>query len=220
MKRAVLFDMFETLITHYRTPLYFSGAMAADAGMEEETFRTLWRATESDRTLGRLTLRQTLTDILAQRGMDDPQRVAAMVQKRTEVKEQLFAHLHPGILPLLQQLQQRGIQIGLVSNCFDEEAAVIRRSCLMPYFGSLCLSCELGVAKPDRAIFTRCLEQLQVSPEDCLYVGDGGSRELETAQALGMQPLQALWYLPDGAPISPNRAFPGLHDPLQVLNHL
>lgn len=220
MKRAVLFDLFETLITHYRTPLYFSGAMAADAGMEEETFRALWRATESDRTLGRLTLRQTLTEILTQGGTYTPQRLTAMLQRRCDTKRQLFSHLHSGILPMLQHLQQRGIAIGLVSNCFDEEAEALRSSLLAPYFDSICLSCQVGAAKPDPAIFTRCLQDLSLSPEDCLYVGDGGSRELEAAQNLGMKALQALWYRADGAPITPDRTFPGLSDPLQILNYL
>ena len=32
----------------------------------------------------------------------------------------------------------------------------------------------------------------------CLYVGDGGSNELEAAQRLGMQVVQAVWYLKEG----------------------
>ena len=31
MIRAVIFDMFETLITHYESPLYFGAEMAEDA---------------------------------------------------------------------------------------------------------------------------------------------------------------------------------------------
>lgn len=31
MMKAVIFDMYETLITHYHCPLYFSAEMAADA---------------------------------------------------------------------------------------------------------------------------------------------------------------------------------------------
>ncbi len=30
MTRAVIFDMFETLITHYHSPLYFGAQMAAE----------------------------------------------------------------------------------------------------------------------------------------------------------------------------------------------
>ena len=33
-----------------------------------------------------------------------------------------------------------------------------------------------------------------LSTENCMYVGDGGSQELETAKELGMQAAQAMWY--------------------------
>lgn len=34
--------------------------------------------------------------------------------------------------------------------------------------------------------------------EECIYVGDGGSNELETARKLGMKAVQAAWYLQEG----------------------
>lgn len=49
--------------------------------------------------------------------------------------------------------------------------------------------------KPDEEIFIRCLSELNLSPEECIYVGDGGSNELEAAKLMQMQPLQATWYL-------------------------
>ncbi len=36
MIKAVIFDMFETLVTHYESPLYFAEHMAADMGISEE----------------------------------------------------------------------------------------------------------------------------------------------------------------------------------------
>ena len=36
MIKAVIFDMYETLITHYETPLYFTTQMAADADIPAE----------------------------------------------------------------------------------------------------------------------------------------------------------------------------------------
>ena len=60
------------------------------------------------------------------------------------------------------------------------------------------MSCEIGVKKPDVEIFQKCMKDLKVVAEECIYVGDGGSFELETAQSLRMHPLQATWYLKDG----------------------
>ena len=64
MTRAVIFDMFETLITHYHSPLYFGTQMAADAGIPEDKFQALWRSTEHERTIGKLTLEEALEIIL------------------------------------------------------------------------------------------------------------------------------------------------------------
>lgn len=60
MIRAVIFDMFETLITHYNSPSYFSPQMAADAGMPEEKFQALWRPTELERTIGKVTFEEVV----------------------------------------------------------------------------------------------------------------------------------------------------------------
>ena len=56
--KAVIFDMYETLITHYECPLYFSAEMAKDAGISEENFRKIWRETETKRTIGKLSFEE------------------------------------------------------------------------------------------------------------------------------------------------------------------
>ena len=86
MIRAVIFDMYETLITHYRCPLYFSAEMAADAGLPAEDFQRLWHATEEARTTGRLTLEDALADILRAQGRYDPALVEILVRRRTATK--------------------------------------------------------------------------------------------------------------------------------------
>lgn len=39
---------------------------------------------------------------------------------------------------MLSQLKSSGIRVGLISNCFSEEAEVIRESVLFPYFDEVC----------------------------------------------------------------------------------
>ena len=222
MIRAVIFDMYETLITHYRCPLYFSAQMATDAGIPAMDFQRLWHATEAARTTGRLTLEDALTDILRAQGRYSPVLVQTLVSRRTATKEACFRHLHEGILPMLNALKERGMLVGLISNCFSEEAAVIRQSVLYPCFDAPLLSWEEGLQKPDEAIFRRCMERLNVMPEECLYVGDGGSHELETARSLGMTALQAAWYLRENTlqPCGRRPEFPQLEHPMEVLEHL
>lgn len=220
MIRAVIFDMYETLITHYECPLYFGAEMSLDAGIPEAAFQAHWRATDAARTLGQMTFEQVLTAILTENGVYSEELLAHIVRRRTATKEACFRHLHPGILPMLAGLKERGLKVGLISNCFSEEVPVIRRSVLFPYFDAACMSYEQGLRKPDPAIYRRCLEMLDAAPEECLYVGDGGSDELEAAQALGMRAVQAVWYLKEGTmqPCGRKAEFTMMEAPQDVLD--
>ena len=212
MIRAVIFDMFETLITHYKCPLYFGAQMAADAGIPEKNFQTLWRPTESDRSIGKIRTEEVVEMILKENGCYTDALLEKIVQKRISTKEECFKHLHPEIITMLTKLKEEGILLGLISNCFSEEAEVIRKSMLFPYFDKVCLSYEEGVQKPDEEIYRRCMAGLGVAPEECIYIGDGGSQELETARNIGMNAMQAVWYMENK-----KKDFNQLENPLDVL---
>lgn len=151
MFAAVLFDMFETLVTHTSMPPYFGLQMAEDAGIAPEMFLPLWWATEDDRTLGRLTVTQGLTQALTACGCYTPEMSQLLAGKFFGTTAACFERLHPGILPMLSALRARGLRLGLISNCYHEEAAVIRSSTLFPYFDAAFLSCEKAMKKPDAA---------------------------------------------------------------------
>lgn len=222
MIRAVIFDMFETLITHYQCPLYFGSQMAEDAGIPEERFQLLWRPSEYDRSIGKVTLEEVLESILRENHYYSEKLLRELTEKRTETKRECFRHLHPEIIPMLSQIKDRGILIGLLSNCYLEEAGVIRKSALFPYFDAAFLSCEQGMIKPDPAFFEKCMKKLSVNAEECLYVGDGGSFELETAKSLGMKAVQAAWYLKEGS-IQPSGRKPDflqVERPLDILSYI
>lgn len=222
MRKAVIFDMYETLITHFQSPLYFGTQMAIDAGITQDRFKELWEPTEKDRTIGKMTLERALETVLKGNRRYSKELLDRMVQKRIQVKEACFDHMHEEIIPLLRSLKTKGIMVGLISNCFSEEADVIRKSVLFQYFDAICLSYEQGVQKPDAEIYRRCMEQLHVEAGECLYVGDGGSFELEAAQAIGMKAVQAVWYLQDGTsqPCGRKDGFEQIENPMEILNKI
>ena len=219
--QAVIFDMYETLVTQFCSPLYYGTQIAEDLGIRPEEFLPGWRATEEARATGKLTFEDAMAELLHRHGISGLHR--RVVEKRIAIQADCFRHLHPGILPLLTTLRERCIRIGLITNCFSEEATLIRGSELFPYFDAHCLSWEEGVRKPDPAIYRTCLRRLSIAPEECLYVGDGGSQELESARALGMQAVQATWHRQAAfehkqAALRPD--FPQLSDPMEVLRCL
>lgn len=98
----------------------------------------------------------------------------------------------PGALQTLRQLRDRGLPIGLITNCSSEIPLVWPDTPLAPLVDAAVFSCEacVRVRKPDPRIYAIACQRLGIAPSACLYVGDGGSGELSGAAAVGMTPLQ------------------------------
>lgn len=221
MKKAVIFDMYETLITLWNSKPYMGRELAEDIGIQESKFREIWDLTEDERTLGSKTLEEVLEQVLRVNNRYNVELHQNLVKKRIASKVEAFEHMHPDIIPMLQGLKDKNIKIGLITNCFNEERDAIRNSILFQYFDVVCMSCELGIKKPDQRIFELCIEQLEISPKDCLYCGDGGSKELEVAQRMNMLPVQALWYLKENSrqPVGRLSEFIGVQNPMEILEY-
>lgn len=219
MVKAIIFDMFETLITHFEGPLYMGKQIALDMQVAESKFREIWDTTDDERTLGIRSFEDVIEEALRVNNRYSPELLEEIVQKRKESKIECFRHLHPQITPMLTALKERGIKIGLITNCYFEEKDAIENSILYPFFDVVCMSCVLGMKKPDVKIFEKCMEDLELRPKECLYVGDGGSLELETARALGMNTVQAAWYLKDGVnqPAKRKEDFWQAEEPMDII---
>lgn len=220
MKKAVIFDMYETLITLWHSTPYMGRELSADADIPESKFREIWDTTDTDRAIGKLTFEEVIERILRANDRYSDELCALLIAKRRASKIEAFDHIHPEIIPMLEALKLKQIKIGLITNCFNEESDAIHDSVLFQYFDVVCMSCELGMKKPDRRIFDLCLEKLEVSGEDCLYCGDGGSQELEVAESMNMLPVQALWYLKDGVgqPMGRLEEYTGAGSPLDIIS--
>ena len=90
------------------------------------------------------------------------------------------------ILDALQKLKIKNIKLGLISNADCIDCMYWNQSPLFEYFNDSIFSCSVGLLKPDRQIYELALQRLNVSPEQCLFVGDGGSNELRGAKSAGM----------------------------------
>lgn len=222
MIKAVIFDMFETLVTHFESPVYMAKQISKDIGITERKFREIWDTTDDDRTLGKKTLEEVIEESLRVNDCYSVELFETIVSKRKMSKVECFKHIHPKIIPMLNYLKELNIKIGLITNCYFEERAVIKDSILFDYFDAVCMSCELGIKKPDVKIFQQCVEDLLVMPEECLYIGDGGSFELEAAQSFGMHAIQATWYFKDGVNQPAKRKLKFLHaeSPMDVISEI
>ena len=194
MTRAVIFDMVETLVSLVEGRTYFGENIAADVGIDAEKFRAVWHKNEFSRSIGRLTIEEALSQALSEFGITDEKSTGLAAQKRRESLDDTFSAIPEETFAMLDGLKRRGLLIGLISNCFSDECEIIKASPLFGYFDSAMLSYEQGICKPDKEIYLRIMKELGVMPQECLYVGDGGSRELFAAEELGMKAVQAEWF--------------------------
>ena len=65
MINAVVFDMFETLVSLFEGRTYFSEHMAEDVGLEHEEFGKAWHETEIARTCGGCTIEEGIARVLS-----------------------------------------------------------------------------------------------------------------------------------------------------------
>ncbi|WP_205862337.1 HAD family hydrolase [Planosporangium thailandense] len=94
--------------------------------------------------------------------------------------------LRPEAVPVLSGLRRRGLPVAVVSDCWYELPAFLSRLAVAPYLDAHVFSVRVGRCKPHPAMYLEACRQLRVDPDECLYVGDGGSRELSGAHAVGM----------------------------------
>ncbi len=89
-------------------------------------------------------------------------------------------------LDALRRLRKSGLRLGLISNADTMEVASWAECPLVGLFDFEVFSCDVGLMKPEPAIYRTCLDGLALAPSECLYVGDGGSNELVGAKELGL----------------------------------
>ncbi len=194
MIKAVVFDMFETLVTLFTGRTYFSEDIAVDVGVDPVLFRKEWHTIEHERSIGKYSIEEGLVLILKRLGIYSEEKVKTAATKRRQALEDTFSAIPDESIQLLKELKARGLKIGLMTNTFSDERDIIRECELFPYFDVALISYEQGICKPDQELYNRMTQQLNVKPEECLYVGDGGSRELFAAKEAGMYPVQCTWF--------------------------
>jgi putative hydrolase of the HAD superfamily len=184
--RAVVFDFFGTL-----TCAVTRGArhdhIARVLGCEPAAFRRALDETFYERATGAYGDATASMAAVAHRLGKYPTRRALEVARRDRVDAlRDDVRLRHEAVPVLRALRMRGIRTAVVSDCGPELVEILPELPVWPYLTTRVLSVEARRRKPDPMMYLTASARLGVRPGDCLYVGDGGSRELTGANAVGM----------------------------------
>ena len=188
--RAVIFDFFGTLTRSVqRGPQH--AEIARTLGCDPEVVRGVLDRTFHSRARGTFgSAEATLRWVTEQAGGHPrPAQLRAAVPARVDALR-ADTRLRPDAVSALRALKDRGLATGLISYCTHELPAFLPSLPVAPLLDARVFSVEAGVCKPDPAIYLAACEQLGVDAQECVYVGDGGSRELTGAAAVGMTPVR------------------------------
>jgi len=104
----------------------------------------------------------------------------------------------PGVIEMLEVVQQMGIPIGVVSNASTNGAShfyLLDKLGIRNYFDFLMTSADYGFRKPHPGIFKTALAKLGTEANETWFVGDSIEDDIKGAEAAGMI---AVWYNPSG----------------------
>lgn len=193
--KAVVFDLFETLITEWGHKKYTKNEMCADLGVERAVFDIYWNEKEQDRYTGQISFEDSLLYVCHRCGKElYASTLAEVLDKRKKTKAVCFEFVQDDVYELLRYLRESGMKTAIISNCSPEEMMGLPKSKICQYFDEIILSYEVHMKKPDACIYELAAMRLGVGLHECIFVGDGGSNELPGAKATGMTAIQAKWY--------------------------
>jgi putative hydrolase of the HAD superfamily len=184
--RAVVFDFFGTLTCSVRRGPQHAD-IARDLGCDPEAVRSVLDHTFYSRARGTFgSAEATLRWVTEQAGGHPlPAQLQAAVPARVDALK-ADTRLRSDAVSTLTALKDLGIRTAVVSDCTHELPAFLPSLPIAPLLDALVFSVEVGICKPDPAIYLTACEKLGVVAEECIYVGDGGSHELSGAVAVGM----------------------------------
>ena len=198
MDRAVIFDLYETLITENHPEWHAEAPTPGERlGLSQEDFDREWFARYQARMTGKFQCyRDVLREICCACQIAPPEEeISTMQAERLAAKARPFERLDPLVVETLYKLKASGYRIGVISNCAFDEMAAWDSTELAVQVDVPIFSCVEGLTKPNPAIYELACERLGVDNSAAVYVGDGGSDELRGADTAGLTAIWTTWYI-------------------------
>jgi putative hydrolase of the HAD superfamily len=183
--RAVVFDYGIVLTGPPSAEAW--AAMQRITGLPEERFEPLFWANRHAYDEGKLTGISFWQEFLREAGLPPNQ---GMVEELNRWDARLWTVQDPAMVAWQLALKQHGLLTAICSNMGDSVLASVESEFdWIHRFDVLVWSYQLGIAKPDPAIYRHTLAELGTLPEETLFIDD--KREnVEAARALGIRAIQ------------------------------
>lgn len=189
-KTAVIFDLYHTLTaTEVTSPHGLSTSTIL--GIDKKVWNMHLLEKSRKRLTGKETDAYSIIKNLAH--SIDPFISEELIHQATQHRmmrfEESLIRMPEESTETVKKLKAQGKKIALLSNADAMETGGWKKSPISPFFDVVIFSCEVGFMKPDREIYEICLNRLNEKPENCVFVGDGGSNEFIGAKELGISTI-------------------------------
>jgi putative hydrolase of the HAD superfamily len=182
--RAVVFDLFETLVDFDDArSREFSSRVARLCGRDPVEFHPVWVEGRPQRDTG------PMAPYLEALGLGEDE-IADFLEMRRDWTRGILASPKSGAVETLLEVRARGFRTGLITVCSEDTVDVWPETPFAGCFDVEVFSSSCGLRKPDPRIYHLALEQLGVEPRDAMFVGDGANDELAGAERVGMRAVQ------------------------------
>lgn len=178
--RLILFD-YGDVISESQSPAD-TAALVAEAGVDAEPF---WQAYNAERNAldhGLISSRDYWVAIgrRCDRDWDEPR-----LQRLWSLDIRSWVSANPEVVQILDDLRAGGTRMALLSNAAAEYGGLFRFSPLARCFEQVFVSGEMGLLKPDPAIYLRVADDLGVAPQRIAFV-DNREANVRGAMSIGM----------------------------------
>jgi putative hydrolase of the HAD superfamily len=185
--KGAIFDLFHTL-TGLESEWSDLPVTSAVLGIDRRAWDEVLMQNSHWRVIGEL--RDPFAILRRLTHQVDPSIPEDLIRKAVAIRIERFRHSLARIpaanVEAVRAMKRAGLKVGLVSNADAMEIAAWPHCPMADIFDAEVFSCDVGVAKPDAAIFRICLDMLGLQAGECLFVGDGGSNELVGAKEVGL----------------------------------
>jgi len=204
LRRAVLFDLDDTLFDHRRSAraalqeVHRVHAPGFDFGSFERHHATYLEEMHLEVLAGRIGLddarRERFRKVFGALGVSLGAAETDAVASAYRAGYMTARRPLDGAADLLANLKRRVRIVIVTNNLLEEQQDKLAWCGLTPLVDLLIASEDVGVSKPDPGIFAIALERAGVRAADAVMVGDSWANDVAGAQAAG---VDAIWFNPD-----------------------
>lgn len=183
--RAVVFDF--GMVLSGQPNMDVHAAMVRIAGMPVERFETFYWADRLAYDRGTLSGIQFWKNFVRDAGLDLDE---SAVEELHRLDALYWTTQNPAMLAWQMRLKEHGLLTGILSNMGDTVLASLQKEFdWLDRFDVLVWSFQLGLIKPDPAIYRYLLSKLGTLPEETLFLDDRPAN-VEAAIALGIRAVE------------------------------